>query len=153
LSAGGRRRHRQPLADAAVYRFHRANDEAALAYTDAQGRAALPLATAQQLVVALPGYLLRLSPTSPGSTAVAPQLVQLVADRWSLRCRFRFVLPDGSLPAEVRARVRPRRASRTSPRPHRSGAMTSPRPCNARERAVDDRGADGHSGADAGRSG
>lgn len=106
-----------PLAGAAVYRYHRPGYEAALAYSDAAGDVALPLLQPEQLVVALPGHLLRLVPTQPGSTTDAPQLVRLVRDRFSARCVLEFALPDGSVPPEVLVLVQPAAAHEDLPPP------------------------------------
>lgn len=96
-----------PVPAAAVYRFHRPVDEAPISYTDEQGVCALPLGKPEQLVVARAGYLLRQAPTRPGSSLEQPQQVRLVKDRYCRRCLFRFALPDGSAPHEVRVRFAP----------------------------------------------
>lgn len=102
----------QAIEGAAVYRV-RDVDEAALAYTDARGLAALPLAKATQMMVARTGYLLRLAPTRTGSTEEQPQLVRLHADHYNVRGSFVFVGPAGEEPAEVCVRIRPLRKIRT----------------------------------------
>ena len=98
-----------PIEGAAVYRFQREEPEVALGYTDANGIVALPLREPGQMLVAREGYLMRLSPTQLGSTESRPQKVQLVPDSFSRRCRFRFVLPDGQTPEQVRGRFAPAR--------------------------------------------
>lgn len=98
-----------PIEGAAIYRLRQGDGEPALCYTDAGGIAPLPLASAGQLVVVQPGYLLRNAPVRLGSSAEDPQSVRLVADRWSTRGRFRFVQPDGSEPELVCALFAPAR--------------------------------------------
>lgn len=97
----------RPFAGAAVYRYHREGSEAAIAYSDADGLVALPLQQPEQLVIAAPGYLLRLSPTQLGSTAAEPQVVHLVADEFSRRITVSFTQPDGTRPDEVLVRLLP----------------------------------------------
>jgi hypothetical protein len=81
----------QPVAGAAV---RRVRDGAEIGFTDERGLADVPLRGFEQLAVVAEGYLLRLAPTRPGSTAAEPQRVQLVPDRWSPRVRLQ--LQDGS---------------------------------------------------------
>ncbi len=96
-----------PIENAAVYRIREVNNESALAWSDANGLAPLPISKAAQLMVVRAGYLLRLSPTRPGSTASDPQVVRLVPDRYSTRGQFRFLLPGGDQPADVCVRLSP----------------------------------------------
>jgi hypothetical protein len=98
----------KPVPAAAVYRFA-PTEEAAIAYSDAKGIVPLPLRKGGQLMVAHVGYLMRLAPTLPGSTAELPQQVQLEPDRYCSRCALRFRRPDGSVPDEVFVRLRPQR--------------------------------------------
>ena len=98
-----------PVEGAAVYRFDRQEPEVALGYSDADGLVALPLREPGQLVVVRGGYLMRLSPTHLGSTESRPQRVKLVRDSFSRRGTFRFALPDGETPEQVRARFAPAR--------------------------------------------
>src|SRR5262245_7537670 len=98
----------QPVPAAAVYRFA-PTEEAAIAYSDAKGIVPLPLRRGGQLMVVRAGYLMRLAPTLPGSTAEVPQPVQLEPDRYCSRCALRFRRSDGSVPDEVFVRLRPQR--------------------------------------------
>jgi hypothetical protein len=97
----------KPVPGAAVYRFDQQIEMAAIAYTDDQGLAPLPLKKPEQLIVAVAGYLLRQAPTQPGSTMEKPQVVQLETDRVSDRVTLRFQLPGGKTPSEVLARFVP----------------------------------------------
>lgn len=95
------------LAGAAV---RRVQGGAELAFSDERGLASVPLKQPEQLAVVLDGYLLRMAPTTPGSTEAEPQRVALVRDRWSLRRR--FVFPgDAGPPGEVLVRFRPQAGS------------------------------------------
>ncbi|GAB4160273.1 MAG: hypothetical protein Fur0037_27210 [Planctomycetota bacterium] len=79
-----------------------------LNFTDAEGECGVPLKKPAQLVVAADGYLLRLCPTQPGaSSPEEPKIVRMQKDRCTLRCRFLFRAPDGSVPERVRAVFRP----------------------------------------------
>ncbi len=94
----------QPVAGAVVRSLRNGAD---IAFTDGQGLAALPVASAVQMAVVSEGYLLRLAPVRLGSTEAEPQVVRLVADQWSLRRRFAFVDPDGQRLTEVFVRIKP----------------------------------------------
>ncbi|MEQ1631426.1 MAG: carboxypeptidase-like regulatory domain-containing protein [Planctomycetota bacterium] len=102
-----------PVENAAIYRIRESDLESAIAYTDARGLAPLPLGKPAQLMVVRAGYLLRLSPTRPGSTAEAPQVVRLVPDRYSTRGPLRFRLPGGDIPADVCVTLSPLREDRS----------------------------------------
>ena len=101
-----------PVEGAAVYRMRGAENESAIAYSDARGIAPLPLSKPSQLMVAKAGYLLRMAPTQLGSTAESPQQARLVRDTISARGKFRFRRPDGSSPDDVCVVVRPTRADK-----------------------------------------
>ena len=94
----------QPIVGAAVRRLQ---GGAEIAFTDAQGMAAIPLPEPEQLAIVQDGYLLRLVPTRPGTTEAEPQAVQLVRDAWSWRRRFHFVNADGGAVATAFVRLRP----------------------------------------------
>ncbi|MBL8724634.1 MAG: carboxypeptidase regulatory-like domain-containing protein [Planctomycetes bacterium] len=81
-----------PLSGAAV---RRVRTGAELTFTDERGLAAVPLGEPEQLAVVLDDYLLRMAPTSPGSSEAAPQVVRLVRDRWSLLVHCNFTPPPG----------------------------------------------------------
>ncbi len=72
--------------------------------TDAEGRIRWPARAVDQVAVLATGHLFRQTAATPGETAE----VTLLADRWSLRGRFRFERPDGTLAQAVRARLQPR---------------------------------------------
>ncbi len=101
-----------PVEGAAVYRMRGADNESAIAYSDARGIAPLPLSKPTQLMVVKAGYLLRMAPTQLGSTAESPQQARLVRDTISARGKFRFRGPDGSSPDDVCVVLRPTRADK-----------------------------------------
>jgi len=93
-----------PVPGAAVYRR---DGGMPINFSDAEGRSGLPLKQPTQLAIVADGYLLRLCPVHPGSTAAEPQRVQLEPDRYSRRCRFRFEGPGGVLVDQVKVRFEP----------------------------------------------
>ena len=101
-----------PVEGAAVYRMRGAENESAIAYSDARGIAPLPLSKPTQLMIAKAGYLLRMAPTQLGSTAESPQQARLVRDTISARGKFRVRRPDGSSPDDVCVVARPTRAEK-----------------------------------------
>ena len=101
-----------PVEGAAVYRMRGADNESAIAYSDARGIAPLPLSKPTQLMVAKTGYLLRMAPVQLGSTSESPQQARLVRDAISARGKFRFRRPDGSSPDDVCVVARPMRADK-----------------------------------------
>ena len=110
-----------PVEGAAVYRMRGAENESAIAYSDARGIAPLPLSKPTQLMVAKAGYLMRMAPAQLGSTAESPQMARLVRDTISARGKFRFRRPDGSSPDDVCVVVRPTRADKQDqPMPERA---------------------------------
>ena len=105
-----------PVLGASVHRYQGGE---ILTFTDDQGRCGVPLKKNAQLVIAADGYLLRLCPTSiDESTAQAPKQVMLVPDRYTLRCRFRFLGAAGQSVDSVRVRFSPQAPiDRASARP------------------------------------
>lgn len=94
----------RPVAGA---RLHRFRDEAELGVTTADGTVALPPDPHVQVAAIADGYLLRLIGVPPGTTRDSPLQVAMEPDRVTLRCRLRFLRPDGELAESVRVRFRP----------------------------------------------
>lgn len=105
-----------PVIGASVHRYQGGE---VLNFTDDRGCCGVPLQKPAQLVIAADGYLLRLCPTQPHDSKVDnPQLVQLLPDRYTLRCRFHFVDASGAPVAGVHVRFRPQQPiARASPGP------------------------------------
>lgn len=82
-----------PIAGAVVRRL---KGGAEIGFTDERGIVELPLAEREQLGIVAERYLTRLAATRLGSTTSAPQRVQLVRDRWSVRHRFVLRSEPGS---------------------------------------------------------
>lgn len=108
------RSSKRPVGEAPVYRC---KDLTAIAFTDAQGLAPVPLPGPEQLAVVAPGYLARMTPTRLGSSEAEPQTVEMVRDEWSLPRALRLVDAAGAAIAEARVRCRPTVARRHIPNP------------------------------------
>lgn len=101
----------RPLAGAPVRRVRGGTE---LGFSDERGLVPLALRDVDQLAVAVDGYLVRMVPARLGTSEQDPQQVRLVADRFSLRRRFRFVGPEQQPIADVFVRFKPRDAAAKS---------------------------------------